>query len=243
VDHRPIEYKGPYNQPKYDCPPIRADSPQDHHEDIPKKPLNPRIIAVFLVVFVILIVAVIAVGNFHSPAQTPASDVPPGTPVQPISTPSSSTAPTRTADHRPATGTIISGYALLQGYGKLFIDNVLGEQDAVVILTRTGSTYPLIGVYVGSGENYTIENIGDGSYNLFVLSGKNWSSAAKKFNDNPHYLMFLQPISYKTQTTTRTIYFEKMTETRYSTWNVTLYGVTGGNAQTVGIPKNNFPGL
>lgn len=97
---------------------------------------------------------------------------------------------------RPSTGALIAGKRILGGYGKLKIDNVNGTKDSVAILTRWHSTTPLLGVFIRHGDAHTNENIPDGMYDLYVLSGENWDKEKNQFDDNVEYLQFDTPLSY-----------------------------------------------
>jgi hypothetical protein len=209
-----------------------------------KKPLNPVIVAAFLVVIALVIGAFLAVGF---------PTLPPGDPVPPVTTavtttlptpaPTTAPAPAPTWDSRraPVTGTILAGNGTPPGKGRLFIENLLGKGDAIVALTSFSTTTPLAAVYIGQGQNYTFSGIGDGFYNLYVYSGRDWSIREKRFLTNPEYYKFSDSFIFFTITTTRRTAFEEVRETRVSTFNVTLYSVANGTAKAVGVPKENFP--
>jgi hypothetical protein len=132
---------------------------------------------------------------------------------------------------QPLTGTIIKGTQLSGGEGELKIENNNGRADAVGVLTHTGQKNSIIGVYIRKGTSYTISNINDGTYDLYVLSGENWNPNTKKFESYPSYTRFEDTFPYET------------TSSEYTTWRVTLYEVVGGTAKTDVVSENNFPDL
>jgi len=138
---------------------------------------------------------------------------------------------TRIVYPRPMTGTIVSGNYLFGGEGELTIDNTAGSSDVVSSLTYEDSKKTLVAVFIRKGASFTINNMLDGTYNLYVLSGENWDPTNKQFVDNSYYLKFEDPFSYITTRTQATI------------WEVTIYPVINGNAKTKPISQNDFPKL
>jgi hypothetical protein len=132
---------------------------------------------------------------------------------------------------RPSTGTLISGSLILGGEGVLTIDNTKGGYDAVAILTYTGRTEPLSGVFIQKGESYTFRGIRDGVYDLYFILGNNWNPGIKKFMNHPMYERFTDNFDFST------------TSTQYTIYRVTLYGVVSGNADTRNVEESNFPKL
>ena len=138
---------------------------------------------------------------------------------------------TRIAYPRPTTGTIISIYNWHQGEGELTIDNTAGSSDVVSSLTYQNSKTTLLAVFIRKGESYTINNIIDGTYDLFVLSGEEWDPITKQFYSNVGRIKFEDSLPYTTSNTDFTI------------WRVTLYPVIDGNAKTKPISQDDFPRL
>ena len=136
---------------------------------------------------------------------------------------------------KPLTGFLITGSLLTGGEGELTIDNLQGGSDAIAVLTYFGRKDPIISVYIRSGEIYTIKNIADGNYELYILYGENWNASGKKFENNLRYTRFDDAFQYTTTETT--------TEIKYTTWSVTLYGVIDGNANTEVLSEDSFPEL
>ena len=125
----------------------------------------------------------------------------------------------------------IKGSTFYGGEGTFTIDNNIGGSDAVALLTYHGRKDPLVGVYIQKGSSYTIRNINDGTYDLFIYEGENWNSNTKKFENNPHYLRFEDTFPFTTS------------NTEYTTWKVTLYTVVGGNADTQELSEDSFPAI
>jgi hypothetical protein len=130
---------------------------------------------------------------------------------------------------QPLTGTIIKGNVLSGGDGELTIDNINGGSDAIAYLTYNGRKDSLIGVFIRKGTTYTINNIRDGNYDLYILYGENWNPNTRKFEDYMQYTKFEDPFPYQTS------------NNMYRIWEVTLYTVINGNANTEVLSKDNFP--
>lgn len=129
------------------------------------------------------------------------------------------------------------------GKGELTIDNLLGGSDTIAVLTHIGRKDTLISVYLRSGEIYTMKNIADGNYDLYIQYGGNWNPGEKKFADNPRYTRFEDSFPYTTRISTKETDTEIITNSDYTTWRVTLYEVVAGNAETEELSEDNFPDL
>jgi len=129
----------------------------------------------------------------------------------------------------PVTGLIIKGSELSGGFGKLTIDNMNGGSDAIAVITNDGLKDPLIGVYIQKKTVYTLRDIKDGNYNLYIYHGENWNRSTKKFESNSYYSKFEDIFPYQT------------TEMGYTTWTVTLYQVVDGNAKEETLSEESFP--
>ena len=139
--------------------------------------------------------------------------------------------PTRIVYPRLMTGMIITGNNMYGGEGELIIDNTKGDSDVVSILTYQNNKKPLIGVFIQKWTSFTINNINDGSYDLYILSGENWNLNTKQFNNNSGYMKFEDSFTFTTSNTEFTI------------WRVTLYPVIDGKAKTKPISQDDFPRL
>jgi hypothetical protein len=109
------------------------------------------------------------------------------------------------------------------------VDNGL-EHDAVVELVQDGK--PVVSVYVGTGLNTTVDNIEDGSYELFYTSGIDWGGQLKTFTRSCSFKRFPMPVSFTTTPMEGAI--------RSTTQVIGLRNKIGENAQTT-LPGQSFP--
>lgn len=114
------------------------------------------------------------------------------------------------------------------GSGQLKIEN--GGADSVISVVRSGSKSPVIRVYVRAKGKFTVRGVRDGTYQVFMTSGKDWDARLKAFSRDCGFSKFDD--SFKFTTTSRT----------YTGWTITLTPVTGGNASTSGVDPEEFPG-
>lgn len=70
--------------------------------------------------------------------------------------------------------------------------------------------------------------IGDGSYRLYFTRGQDWDKAARQFTANVTRQRFEDILTFGGRT---------------GGYEVTLYGVAGGNATTENAPAGQFPDL
>jgi len=82
----------------------------------------------------------------------------------------------------------------------------------------------LIAVYIRAGKSYTVTRVPDGTYVLYFRTGRCWSARGVGFLSPQDIRRFERLLSFQTR--------RLATETRYSTFTVTLNGVVGGNAPT-----------
>jgi hypothetical protein len=132
----------------------------------------------------------------------------------------------RIAFYRPITGLIKSPTKL--GKGDLVIENN-SKNDSLVVLQNEREPGVFSSAYVRSSESYTIKGIASGSYQLFVMSGINWDGY--RFNANLKIEKFYDSLHYKN------------VEYWYTSYNIDLAPVSGGNAITIPINENEFPTL
>lgn len=111
------------------------------------------------------------------------------------------------------------------GLGQLKIEN--GGTDAVISIVR-GKT-AVTRVYVRSKSNFTVRGVRDGTYQVFMTSGKDWDNRLKGFSRDCEFERFDD--SFKFSTTSRT----------YTGWTITLTPVVGGNASTSDVDPDAFP--
>lgn len=129
-----------------------------------------------------------------------------------------------------ATGTVIKrNTTYLQGEGKLEIKNGT-NLDAVAKLVRNSTS--VLTVYIKANSNYTMTNISNGTYKLAFAQGLDWDSINQKFRRNEQYSIFDKSLSF-TATEDGQYYY-------YSTFEVTLHPVVGGDAETSNVNPDLF---
>ena len=134
-------------------------------------------------------------------------------------------AATTCATSRPHSGTVL--YAGISGgSGQLTIKNRPG-QDGVVMLVR--GRHKAIGVYVRAHARATVGNIQDGTYTIYFTTGYGYSVCQGRFTSGATYWRFNNHLRFATTSTT------------YTTWTLTLYAVSNGNAPTTQINPSDFP--
>lgn len=138
-------------------------------------------------------------------------------------------APKPLPERRLANGKLVESQGR-NGRGQLKIDNG-AEHDAVVKLVQGGS--PIVSVYVGKGSSATVEQISDGSYELFYTSGTDWDDQLKAFTRSCQFERFEQTAEFTTKSVDRGI--------EYTVQSVGLKPRLGGNARTEPVPAQSFP--
>ena len=133
----------------------------------------------------------------------------------------------------PTTGTRLSGGFFPTGDAYLTVKNSLNEH-ALFIITKAGTKTPIVSYFIRKGNSYTIPDIPSGSYNFYYELGTEWDDSAKAFIDGSP-AMFAdgsgtspKPVTYDSQT---------------AGYEVTLYGVSGGTANTRTLDRSSFPKL
>jgi hypothetical protein len=115
------------------------------------------------------------------------------------------------------------------GYGELQISNGL-PTDAVISIAKT--TSPLViqdSVYIQGADAFTVSGIPDGDYLIYYKTGTDWNSVLEKFNQNGVYRRFEDSVHFTT------------TSGKYTTWQIEIKPVAGGNAKTENIDPSVFP--
>jgi len=142
--------------------------------------------------------------------------------------PTPSPAPTATAAPpavRPPTG-MLEDYAPA-GRGTLLIKNGTGA-DALVILTGLDDK-AVKSAYIRGSEDFNMAGIHDGTYRLYYSKGRAFNPETKRFTLEATYQRLDATIEFKT------------TSTQYTAWEVTLYGVAGGNVGSQRVDPSQFP--
>ena len=132
---------------------------------------------------------------------------------------------------RPTSSLIVSNQKG-GGYGYLKILNGTAE-DSVVILTI--NDMPSKTAYIRAAESYTMQGVGNNTYNLYFTKGSDWDG--KEFLTNPTYQRFQDPLNFATTSTTTTT----TTTTWYHTWQVTLGAFTGLTGIVNKVANSDFP--
>ncbi len=131
---------------------------------------------------------------------------------------------------RPDNGAILKRLAAFSGgKGKLTIQMGTGR-DAIVKLVKSGSDQASIAVYIRSDSSTTVTGIPDGVYRVLYATGDAYNARKATFVLSLKAAEFDEPVTYTT------------TRTSYSTWSITLYAATDGNASTTPLPGDSFGG-
>ncbi len=123
---------------------------------------------------------------------------------------------------RPPTGLLSK--APSNGRGELLIKNGT-DKDGVVILVDMNDT-PLQAAYIRAADSFRMTQIGEGSYRLYFSKGEAWDAASKRFTVNVSRQRFADTLRFGGNV---------------AGYEVTLYGVAGGNAATQSVPDSAFP--
>jgi hypothetical protein len=132
-------------------------------------------------------------------------------------------------DRRKSTGSFVRSGSR-NGRGELTIENG-GGRDAVVSLAKGKRT--AFSVYVRKGATYKVRGVRDGTYTVYFTSGWDWDGAGKRFTRDCGFSRFDDPLTFTTTVTS--------TQIRWSTWQLTLQPVFGGNATTTDVDAGSFP--
>jgi hypothetical protein len=87
-----------------------------------------------------------------------------------------------------------------------------------------------------ANESYTITSIPDGEYILYYSLGKDWNKDTGKFSIVAEYECFEETFSFERGTD----FWGRKYHTGYE---VTLYPVAGGTAETEDVSEGDFPKL
>ena len=151
----------------------------------------------------------------------------PPTPVPaPTALPAPTAVPVPIAAPRPATD-LLSRSSSGGGPGELLIKNGTDSDGIVILVDAAGS--PVQAAYIRVGESYRMTQIADGSYRLYFSKGEGWNAARKEFARNVTRQRFADTLAFASP------------NGQYTTYEVTLYGVAGGNAATQNVPAGQFP--
>ncbi len=136
--------------------------------------------------------------------------------------------PTNTPAPRPATRPPTGELSRSGSFGSAYLEIKNGtDSDGVVILV-TLSGAPVQAAYIRAGDSYRMSSIADGTYRLYFTKGSGWDATTKQFTSNVIRQRFEDVLSYGPTT---------------AGYEVTLYGVAGGNAGTENVPAGQFPAV
>lgn len=125
----------------------------------------------------------------------------------------------------PRPGTGLLSKAPSYGQGELLIRNGT-DSDGVVILVDLNDT-PLQAAYIRAADSFRMTQIEIGTYRLYFSKGEAWDAARKQFTVNVNRQRFADTLNFGVDTG----------------YEVTLYGVAGGNAGTQYVPEGAFPAV
>jgi len=111
--------------------------------------------------------------------------------------------------------------------GDLTVKNESGDDALVVLVEPDDSVYTR--AYVLAGDTYTLDDLNDGTYQLYVSQGTDWNGV--EFKSGASYERLEESFAFESSATSR------------STWTLTLQDVAGGNVGARNIDRSSFPGL
>jgi hypothetical protein len=164
-----------------------------------------------------------------TPTSAPTATRPPATPTdtRPPPTPEPTSPPTDTPPppFRPPTGMLEDHSP--GGQGQLLIKNGT-DADALVVLTGLDDK-AVKSAYIRNAESFSMTGIPDGTYRLYYSKGEAFSQETNRFTRNATYQRLDSTIEFTTSAT------------QYTAWEVTLYGVAGGNVGSEQVDPSKFP--
>ena len=123
--------------------------------------------------------------------------------------------------------------------GRLEItENSLVEDSVIVLCSSEEPGIPLTAVYIQAGDTYTIVRIYEGTYVIYITTGRDWDDDSKKFRTSATYGHF----AHATGPGEVTNEWEfKETGSSYTIWMFSLKPVPGGVWSTQFISEAEFP--
>ena len=117
--------------------------------------------------------------------------------------------------------------------GRSYLDVINGSsRDAVVKLVDIGGGAVLRFVYVKANDRVRLDGIEPGTYRVRFATGQDWDTTARRFRREPGFTEFRDPFDFRETRTAEGI--------RYTTGEITLNGVRGGNAPSNTIDESRF---
>lgn len=173
-------------------------------------------------------VPVAPAGRTNQDAPMPTSPSPSPTRT---ATPTPPKAPTATPTAIPVqvlNGTELRPPSGPSGPGYLIVKNGT-TSDAVIKLVRSTDEGVVRSVYVVRQSDWTIRNIGPGTYRLWFAMGNDWDPVVRRFQRNPRYWQFDDAFEFSVDD-----------DGSYTYWEVTLHPVADGTAETSSLDPGRF---
>jgi len=123
----------------------------------------------------------------------------------------------------------------LNGLGELKIKNGT-NLDAIAKLVNTATNKSILTLYIKANSTYNITKVANGNYKLFFNLGNDWDTDIKAFTVNSSYEVFEDDFNFIIRKYTEGDYIR----TQYSTFEVTLNPVIGGQAETKNVSVAEF---
>jgi ribosomal protein L37AE/L43A len=117
------------------------------------------------------------------------------------------------------------------GDGTLKVSNGT-PRDAYVKLVAPDSRKLVTAFYVKADSAFTVEQIPDGTYELFFVTGEDWDAKAKSFSRSSSFTKFDKSLDFVTRQISDGI--------QYTILELTLNPVTGGNVPLTGVDEQEF---
>jgi hypothetical protein len=131
---------------------------------------------------------------------------------------------------RPLTG-LVRTYVEAAGQGKLLIKNGTDGDGVAILADLSGTPEPVMAAYIRAGDQYEMTGIPNGVYRLYFAHGELWNANAREFEEPVDRQRFEDTFRFET------------TGLTYTVWEVTLYAVAGGTAESEHVEKPKFPKL
>jgi hypothetical protein len=128
------------------------------------------------------------------------------------------------------TGTKITP-SIGSGYSQLTVKNG-NPVDAVFKLVDVNSGQTLRFMYVQTNDNLTVDDLGTCTCDLRFATGLDWDADQQKFRRNMAVSSFSDPAEFVVE--------RKGNKEYWTTLEVTLHPVVGGNAQTEALDESEF---
>lgn len=129
--------------------------------------------------------------------------------------------------YRPANGEIIIDMRSGSGSSQFKVLNGTQQDGLVVMARETGAA--VLAFYVQSQQEFNINAVPDGSYQIFFMLGSEWDGEAKTFRQLQEIKKMDMPLEFKT------------TSTSFAVWTISLNPVPEGSGSASEVPFEQFP--